>query len=108
MIRIAGLILFICYLLGLTYFLFFAESYGRTVTDREYSYNLVPFLEIKRFWQNRKLIGHFAVFINLAGNVLQTKRILYISMMIVAFVATYFLASKSTRLLNQSMPPPPA
>ena len=70
MIRIAGLILFICYLLGLTYFLFFAESYGRTVTDREYSYNLVPFLEIKRFWQNRELIGHFAVFINLAGNVL--------------------------------------
>ncbi len=40
------------------------------MTDREYSYNLVPFLEIKRFWQNRKLIGHFAVFINLAGNVL--------------------------------------
>ena len=29
--------------------------------------------------------------INLAGNVLKTKRILYISMMIVAFVATYFL-----------------
>ena len=69
-IRIAGLILFICYLLGLTYFLFFAEGYGRTVTNREYSYNLVPFLEIRRFWYNREIIGSFAVFINLAGNVL--------------------------------------
>lgn len=69
-IRITGLILFICYLLGLTYFLFFAESYGRTGVNREYSYNLVPFLEIKRFWLNREVIGNFAVFINLAGNVL--------------------------------------
>ena len=65
-----GWVLFLMYLALLVYFLFFAESYGRTVTDREYSYNLVPFLEIKRFWQNRELIGHFAVFINLAGNVL--------------------------------------
>lgn len=69
-IRITGLILFICYLLGLTYFLFFAESYGRTGLNREYSYNLVPFLEIKRFWLHREMIGNFAVFINLAGNVL--------------------------------------
>ena len=69
-IRIAGLILFICYLLGLTYFLFFAESYGINLMDSEYTYNLVPFLEIKRFWQNRSLLGNFAVFINIAGNVL--------------------------------------
>ncbi len=69
-IRILGLILFIGYLLGLTYFLFFAEGYGRTAAGREYSYNLVPFLEIKRFWYNRRVIGSFAVFINLAGNVL--------------------------------------
>ncbi len=33
----------------------------------------------------------FDVVINLAGNVLKTKRILYIAMMIVAFVATYLL-----------------
>lgn len=46
-IRIIGLILFIGYLLALTYFLFFAESYGRTVADRQYSYNLMPFLEIR-------------------------------------------------------------
>ncbi len=69
-IRLAGLILFILYLLGLTYFLFFAESYGRTMADREYSYNLVPFLEIKRFWQNREILGNIAVFVNLAGNVI--------------------------------------
>ena len=33
----------------------------------------------------------FDVVINLAGNVMKTKRILYISMMIVAFAATYLL-----------------
>ena len=33
----------------------------------------------------------FDVVINLAGNVLKTKRILYIVMMITAFIAVYFL-----------------
>ena len=33
----------------------------------------------------------FDVVINLAGNVLKTKRILYIAMLVIAFVATYFL-----------------
>ena len=33
----------------------------------------------------------FDVVINLAGNVINTKRILYIAMMVIAFVATYFL-----------------
>lgn len=33
----------------------------------------------------------FDVVINLTGNVLKTKRILYITMMVIAFVATYFL-----------------
>jgi glycopeptide antibiotics resistance protein len=69
-IRRTGLILFLCYLLGLTYFLFFAESYGRTLEARDYSYNLVPFLEIRRFWENREVLGNVSVFINLAGNVL--------------------------------------
>ena len=32
----------------------------------------------------------FDVVINLAGNVIKTKRILYITMMVIAFVATYF------------------
>lgn len=33
----------------------------------------------------------FDVVINLAGNVLKTRRVLYIVMMVVAFIATYFL-----------------
>ena len=33
----------------------------------------------------------FDVVINLAGNVLKTRRILYIAMMIIAFIATYLL-----------------
>ena len=70
MVRMAGMILFILYLCALTYFLFFSEKYGRTMADREYSYNLVPFLEIKRFWNHREMLGFMAVFTNLAGNVL--------------------------------------
>jgi glycopeptide antibiotics resistance protein len=67
-IRWAGILMFILYLCGLTYFLFFAESYGRA-DGREYSYNLIPFLEIKRFWMNRHTLGHFAMLTNLVGNV---------------------------------------
>ena len=33
----------------------------------------------------------FDVVINLAGNVIKTKRFLYIAMMIIAFIATYLL-----------------
>ena len=65
-----GALMFILYLLVLTYFLFFAEMYGRTITVREYRYNLVPFLEMKRFWNNRDILGEVAVLTNLAGNVL--------------------------------------
>lgn len=69
-IRILGGILFVCYLLALTYFLFFAESYGRTGQVRQYAYNLYPFREIQRFWIYREKLGSFAVFANLAGNVI--------------------------------------
>ena len=58
------------YLLALTYFLFFAEGYGRSVEGRMYAYNLQPFREIKRFWVHREMLGTFAVFCNLAGNVI--------------------------------------
>ena len=64
-----GVILFFLYLAVLTYFLFFSEKYGRTA-EREFSYNLTPFLEIRRFWNYREFLGLKAVFINLAGNVL--------------------------------------
>ena len=68
-IRIAGVVLFFLYLVVLTYFLFFSEKYGRTA-EREFSYNLTPFLEIRRFWNYREILGVKAVFINLAGNIL--------------------------------------
>lgn len=62
-------ILFGGYLLLLSYFLFFAEIMGRTNLTRTYHYNLVPFLEIKRFIIYRKKLGMTAVVVNLIGNI---------------------------------------
>ena len=53
----------------MSYFLFFAEIMGRTNLTRTYHYNLVPFLEIKRFIIYRKKLGMTAVVVNLLGNV---------------------------------------
>ena len=69
-IRILGAVLFFAYMLALTYFLFFAEGYGRAIEGRTYAYNLRPFREIQRFWVHRETLGTFAVFCNLAGNVI--------------------------------------
>ena len=70
-IRRAGLALFVIYLCLLVYFLFFSEEYGRVAAmEREYQYNLVPFVEIRRFWIYREQLGAFAVFTNLFGNVI--------------------------------------
>ena len=63
-------LVFAVYLVVLCYFLFFAEMFGRTECIREYRYNLVLFKEIQRFWDNRHSLGFWAVFYNLAGNVL--------------------------------------
>lgn len=62
-------ILFGGYLLLLSYFLFFAEIMGRTNLTRSYHYNLIPFLEIRRFIVYRKKLGMMAVMVNLLGNV---------------------------------------
>lgn len=62
-------LLFIVYMIVLLYMVFFAEQFGRQVMDREYSYNLVPFQEIRRFlsmWQQKRY--RMAVILNLAGN----------------------------------------
>lgn len=67
-IRTVGIFLFVLYLILLTYFLFFAESYGRVPTQREYRYNLELFKEIQRFWDYREQLGWSAIF-NLWGNV---------------------------------------
>lgn len=63
-------IFFIVYMVFLMYFLFFAEVMGRTYGERTYTYNLIPFREIKRFIVYRDKLGWPAVIVNLAGNVI--------------------------------------
>ncbi len=63
-------LLFGLYLISMVYFLFFAESLGRTSVGREYHYNLVPFKEIHRYLTYYDVIGPYTVFLNIAGNVL--------------------------------------
>lgn len=68
--RILGKILFVLYIAFLVYFLIFSERYGRQPGSVDYSYNLLPFKEIQRFWRYRYQLGFGAVFTNLAGNIL--------------------------------------
>lgn len=68
-IQIVSAALFLFYLVCLTYFLFFAESLGRSYTEREYTYNLHLFKEIVRFWSYREELGTAAVLANIVGNV---------------------------------------
>ena len=68
-IKAGGFFLFLLYLMALVYFLFFSEELGRAAAGRTYSYNLKPFKEILRFWNNRESLGMLAVVLNLAGNV---------------------------------------
>ena len=59
-----GTAFFVLYVLVLVYLLFFSEGYGRVAdAEREYRYNLVPFVEIRRFWTYRKIVGTFALII---------------------------------------------
>lgn len=64
-----GRVLFGIYLMGLCYFLFFAENCGRELEQEYYRYNLIPFKEIERFWKHRDILGIHS-FYNLAGNIL--------------------------------------
>lgn len=68
--RIFGKILFICYVIFILYFLLVSDWYGREGRLPEYTYNLELTKEIKRFWNYREALGFFAVFSNLAGNIL--------------------------------------
>lgn len=66
-----GIFLFVLYIACLTYFLFFADWYGRNpARSGGYRYNLVPLREIRRFFVFRKKLGLQSVFLNLGGNVL--------------------------------------
>lgn len=68
-IRWGGRVLLGIYLACLIYFMFFSESYGRTIVQQEYHYNLVPLREIWRFIKYRHVLGWGAVLINVVGNV---------------------------------------
>ena len=68
-IRLLGAILFTAYLALLIYLLFFAEYYGRG-TETGYRVNLIPLREIRRFLDNRDILGRWPVFLNVYGNVL--------------------------------------
>lgn len=68
-LRICSTVIFGVYIIFLTYFLFFAESTGRTFQGRDYQYNLVLFKEIRRFIVYRENLGWMAVFLNLLGNI---------------------------------------
>ena len=64
-----GWVLFILYLCLLAYFMFFSESFGRTDTDREYAYNLVPLKEIIRYFRYYRTLGMTLFLINIVGNI---------------------------------------
>ena len=68
-LRICSKIMFGVYIMCLAYFLFFAESAGRTFEGRTYHYNLELFKEIRRFIVHRRTLGFWAVMLNLVGNV---------------------------------------
>ncbi|MDO4788940.1 MAG: VanZ family protein [Johnsonella sp.] len=69
--KIVGWIFFIAYLFVLVYFLFFAEAFGRSAhISCERGYNLIPFLEIRRFWKYRKMLGFWSFLINITGNII--------------------------------------
>lgn len=61
---------FIIYIAALVYFVFFAESLGRTDYVKVYRYNLHPFKEILRFINNQDTLGTYAVMINVLGNMI--------------------------------------
>ena len=67
-LQICSKVMFGVYIIFLTYFLFFAESMGRTFESRSYHYNLELFREIGRFIKYRHVLGMQAVLLNLVGN----------------------------------------
>lgn len=69
-LRVLCYLAFGVYIVALCYFLFFAELLGRTDMNRDYHYNLILFKEITRFIRYRHVLGWFAVFANIFGNVL--------------------------------------
>ena len=57
-------------MLAVVYLMFFFEKYDRTLADRQYLFNLVPFREIRRFIRYRDVLGTSVVVENLIGNII--------------------------------------
>ncbi|MFW6015568.1 MAG: VanZ family protein [bacterium] len=68
--KIINYFIFFCYIIILMNILFFSDYYGRTTIKDEYTYNLYPFKEIKRFIQYRDYLTLEEWTTNLFGNVL--------------------------------------
>lgn len=67
--RILWWVMFIGYLIVITYFMFFSDGFGRSGHEG-YAYNLVLFKEIKRFYKYRELLGMKSFLLNIVGNVI--------------------------------------
>ncbi|SFG31643.1 VanZ family protein [Oribacterium sp. WCC10] len=66
-----GWILFAAYLLALIYLMFFSDMEQRGLGAKtEYTYNLKPFVEIKRYIFSARQIGFKGVLLNIYGNIL--------------------------------------
>lgn len=68
-VRQTGLFLFVLYLLGISYFLFFSEQFGRTNHNQDYRYNLVLFQEIKRYLSYFDKMSFGLFILNIFGNI---------------------------------------
>ena len=68
--KLVNVVIFVVYLGFWAYLLFLAEMLGREWAAGSYSYNLIPFREIKRFLKYDHQLGLYAVFMNLGGNIL--------------------------------------
>ena len=68
--RVIWGIIFLTYITLLIYFLFFSDTFGRTVAYDEYRYNLKPFAEINRYFTKVKEKDYLVFFINIIGNIL--------------------------------------
>ena len=62
--------LLVIYLILLAYVCFWSKAYGRTVLQKTYHYNLIPFREIVRFYTYREIVGFKAYALNLFGNII--------------------------------------
>lgn len=64
--------MFFIYVLFTLYFLFFAESMGRTGVREGYRYNIIPFKEIKRYikWATVSEYGMKTMILNIFGNII--------------------------------------